>query len=89
MERNPKENVFAILTKNFFKIHRLTDKNETIENKIITKKNNIKLNYVHMTWDPNKKDVLYLIANPNGSSTHKKLSNTNLYSIDLQKKFNN
>ena len=85
MERNPKENLFAILAKNYFKIHRLTDENKFIENKIITKKNNVKLNYVHMTWDPNKKDVLYFIANPISSSTHKKVSNTNLYSIDLQK----
>ena len=85
MERNPKENLFAILAKNYFKIHRLNDDNEFTEHKITLKKNNVKLNYADMTWDPNKKNVLYLLATPINNPS-KRVSNTNLYTLDLEKK---
>ena len=84
MERNPKENLFAILAKNYFKVNKLNDDDEFEEHKLTLKRNNVKLNYVNMTWDPNNKNILYLLATPI-SNTAKKGTNTNLYYADLEK----
>ena len=85
MERNPKENLFAIIGKNYFKIHKLTEENKLIEEKINLK--NYRLIYSHIMWDINKKNKIYCSANQITSSNTRKIVNPSsfLYSVDLDK----
>lgn len=80
MERNPKENLFALIGKNYFKVHRLTDQNNFVEDKICNLKK-FKLT-TYISWDLNKKNVLYFLANPVSSQRDSNLAN--LYSYDLK-----
>ena len=88
MERNPKEDLFAIIGKNYFKIHKLTKENKFIEKKINIRHN--RLIYAHVSWDPNKTNKLYFLANQITSSNNKRIVNpfTFLYSIDLESNSN-
>ena len=81
MERNPKENVFSIIGKNYFKIHRLTDQNNLV--KVYDKKFRI-INDI--TWDLNKKSILYFIGNQ--STNQRDIGKTFLYSLDLKNNTN-
>ena len=83
MERNPKKNLFAIVGKNYFKIHELKEDDKFVEVKINIK---YKLNYINITWDPNKTNKIYLLANQIiNSNTRRTLNPPYLYSIDLGK----
>ena len=83
IERNPKKNLFAIVGKNYFKIHELKEDNEFVDKKINIKN---KLNYTSIIWDPNNSNRIYLLANQIiNSNTRRTLNLPNLYSIDLGK----
>ena len=84
MERNPKENLFAIIGKYYLKIHKLTEDNKFTEIKINLK--NSKLTYSHISWGSNETNKLYIIANQITSSNTRKIFNpyTYLYFIDLE-----
>ena len=83
MERNPKKDLFAIVGKNYFKIHELNKENKFTDLKIYIK---YKLNYINITWDPNRSNRIYLLANQIiNSNTRRMLNLPFLYSIDLGK----
>ena len=84
MERNPKENLFSIIARNYFKIFKLNDKSELNDMKINIKN---KLSYANVLWDINNKNILYIVGNPITNQKCKRIISpfTNLYSLDLDK----
>ena len=84
MERNPKENLFSIIARNYFKIFKLNDKSELNDMKINIKN---KLSYANILWDINNKNILYILGNPITNQKCKRIISpfTNLYSLDLDK----
>jgi len=81
MERNPKENIFSIIGKNYFKVHRLTDQNNLI--KVYDKKFRI---VNDIAWDLNKKSLLYFLGNQSSTQTFSVM--TFIYSLDLKNNSN-
>ena len=89
IERNPKLNLFGVLSKvnvskSGVKIYELTEENKLEEKKIIFKFG--KLSYLNLIWDLNNKNIFHFLSNPN-SNNKKNLSNqsTVLYAVDIQK----